>query len=357
MPPNGRRRNNYSSQAGIRPFTGSGRQLGRGTGRSYLSRFANLAGAAATAAIPGVVAWGTSRMKRKANQISSSRPMMNSRKSIPEGKVFNEGTGGQCSYFTKGAGKNYLPKHVEDALPPQKIVSTTPFQLKSAVGKQNILSTSALLSSGLATTFTGNGITKVLYKKGTMDITMNNIFLSNCYIMIYDVVARKDVDQAAIFKPDLAWIQGDTDQSASTAYTILGSTPFQSEAFNQFYRVEQITNIVLAAGGTHVHKVKIQPERVISSAYSKYAQYDLKDISYHCMIEIHGSPANDSTTQTQVSVGQGGLNIIVDQEETLKQLQNATPTITLFNSLPTAFTVGEQVVNLGGSTIVTQAEG
>jgi hypothetical protein len=75
------------------------------------------------------------------------------------------------------------------------------------------------------------------------------------------------------------------------------------------------------------------------------------------MIEFHGSPANDTGIQTQVSVGAAGLNIVLDIEHHLKQLQKATPTITTSNNLLGGFTNGEQVVNLGGSTIVAQAEG
>lgn len=61
--------------------------------------------------------------------------------------------------------------------------------------------------------------------------------------------------------------------------------------------------------------------------------------------------------QNQVSVGVSTLNIIIDYEVTLKQLQNMKPVLQTATSLPTSFTNAEQVVNLGGSTIVSNAEG
>lgn len=276
---------------------------------------------------------------------------------IRTGEVMNEGTGGQCSYFNGKSGKSYLPPHVENALPPQSLQSNGAVQLKSTVGKQAVAAVLTLNSPSLATSYTGDKITRVLYEKASGDITLNNIYLSNCYVIIYDIMARKDVSVSAIAGPDSAWTQGSTDEGLSTYPTLLGATPWGTELFNQFYEVKQVTNVVLGAGATHVHKVRLHPNRIISAAYSQYTQFGIKDLTYWCMVEFHGSPANDTTTQTQVGIGVGGLNIVSDAEVTLKQLQNAKPTISINNTLITAFTVAEQVVNLGGSTIVPQAEG
>lgn len=277
---------------------------------------------------------------------------------IRQGTVYNEGIGGQYSMFTGPKGESYLPKHVEDALPPQVLQGNNSTQLLSGIGKQATIVALNLLTPTPALTFTGDKITSVIYEKATGDVTLNNIFLSNCYLIIYDIMCRKDVSNSTIGDPGSAWSQGATDTTGSSnSPTYLGSTPWQVEVFNQYYKVCQVTNVVLAAGGTHVHKVRLNPKKIISSAYAQYTQYGFKDVSYYCMIEIHGSPANDVTTQTQVSIGKAGLNIIQDKEETLKQLQNAKPTITTSNNLITSFTVGEQVVNIGGSTIVPQAEG
>jgi hypothetical protein len=269
----------------------------------------------------------------------------------------NEGTGGQCSYFTGRRGKSYLPKHVLNALPPQIYQTNGASQLKSAVGKQNLSVPLVLNTPSIVTSYTSDEISRVVIEKSSGDVTLNNILLSNCYIIIYDIMARKDIAVTAIDSPSVAWSQGDTDTGSGSAWSFLGSTPWQSEAFNQYWEVRQVTNVVLAAGGTHVHKVRLNPNRQISASYATYTPYAFKDLTYACMIEIHGSPANDTTTQTQVGIGTGGLNVVWDSEHTIKQLQKAYPIITDANNLITAFTVGEQVVNLGGSTIVAQAEG
>lgn len=326
-----------------------GAAIGRGLKRGidYLYSGSTVPGGAPKKGSSGKV-WNALKRKRKSPSKKSS---------IRTGVVMNEGTGGQCSYFNGPVGKHYLPKHVEDALAPVKLVNASSAQLKSGVGVQAALVPLAQLQPSLATGFTTDKMSRVLYESVSSDVTMNNIYLSNCYLIIYDVICRKDVSLSAISTPLLAWVQGDADEAATNASTILGSTPWQTEAFNEYYKVMQVTNVVLAAGATHVHKVRLHPNRVISSAYSTYSPFGFKDVTYFTMIEIHGSPANDVTTQTQVSVGVGGLNIIADGEQTIKLIQNNKPQIVTANTLLTSFTVGEQTVNLGGSTIVPQAEG
>lgn len=277
---------------------------------------------------------------------------------IAQGRVMNEGTGGQFSMFNGPRHKSYLPKHVENALAPLVYQANAAYQLLSTVGKQNVLIPLGLNNPSITTGVTSDSVSNMMFVETTGDVTMNNIYLSNVYIIIYDVFARKDIGTANVGTPLLAWTQGNSDEGSANAYAVLGSTPWQSEAFNQFYRVAQVTNVVLAAGGTHVHKVRLHPNRLVNGSYATYTPYGFRDLTYWTMIEIHGSPANDTTTQTQVSIGVGGLNIIADQEHKTKQIAKQTPIIVSVNSLRTTpFTVAEQVVNMGGTTIVAQAEG
>lgn len=180
---------------------------------------------------------------------------------IPQGRVMNEGTGGQYSMFTGKKGKNYLPPHVENALAPISIQNSGAMQVQSTVGLQNAISTLDLFAPGIATAYTGDKITRVVYDHASGDVTLNNVQLSNAYVIIYDIVARKDVGSSSIATPLSAWSQGNTDEGTSNVYKQLGSTPWQSELFNQYYKVKQITNVVLCAGGTHVHKVRLTPKK------------------------------------------------------------------------------------------------
>lgn len=320
----------------------------------------NIASDLAMLAGQRIAQWAGRRFHARAaaKQAARRRVKSSQKTQIATGRVYNEGTGGQYSYFNGKPGKSYLPAHVEHALAPQVIQNASATQLKSSVGKQAVLTVLQLCQPSLATSFIGDKISRVMYESSRGDVTINNIFLSNCYLIIYDVMARRDLATSSnIYVPTSAWAQGGVDETATNSYTLLGSTPWQAECFNQFYKVCQVTNVVLAAGATHVHKVRLTPKREISASYAQYSNGTIADLCYFTVIEIHGSPANDTTTQTSVSVGVAGVNVVVDQEETLKLLQKHTPTITTNNSLATSFAVGEQVINMGGSIITTNAEG
>lgn len=323
-------------------FPGQGRALG---GDGFYKR----AWKGAKAVAPFIAAAGQAYFAPK-SKIKSS---------IKSGRVINEGTGGQCSYYTGPRHKCYLPKHVENALPPIVEQSNFSLQLTAAVGKQNVANVLNLMPPSIATTYTADKITRVLYEKATADVTINNAMIGNAYLIIYDIALRKDSSSSSSGDPFQAWSQGITDEgsSAGVGLTYLGSTPFQSELFNQFMEVKQTTKVVLCGGGTHVHHVRLNPNRLVSAAYAQYTNIGIAGLTQFCMIEVHGPPANDKTTQTQVSSGKAVLNVLVDYEVTLKQLAKATPSVTYTNTLVSPFTVGEQVVALGGTTVVDEAEG
>lgn len=274
-----------------------------------------------------------------------------------EGVVYNQGTGGQYSSFTMKPGKDYLPRHVTDTVAPLHYQTNTASQLKSIVGAQNASVPISVFYPDSVTT--ADAISRIMCYSATADVTMNNIYLSNAYVIIYDIVCRNDCAVNANNGPLAAWQQGDADEggSASTTFIKLGTQPWESEIFNQYFEIKQVTRVVLAAGGTHVHKISMKPKKVVSQARATYSGKGIRGLTYFCMVEVHGAPANDTTTQTSVSIGVAGLNIVVDKLEIYKKLAVQTPTLTLNNTLPASFAVAEQVVNMGGSTITTNAEG
>lgn len=316
---------------------------------SRLSR-RSTAGSSMSSRLPSLVSTGAQLLRRAASLTQRRNPIQN-------GRVMNEGTGGQYSYFNGKKGVSFLNPSVLSEIAPQVYTNVQASQLKSAVSLQAVSVPLTLFSPTLATAVLSDNISRLLYDHATGDVTVNNIYLSNLYMIIYDCVARRDSGSAYTADPLSSWSQGDTDTGVSTSYTKLGSTPWQTELFNQFWEVKQVTNIVLGSGATHVHKVRLRPHASISGARAKYNASQLSGLTYCCMVEIHGSPANDTTTQTQVSVGVAGLNIISDKEEYLKLLKNNTPVIANSGSIPASFTVAEQVVNLGGSLIQPNAEG
>jgi len=280
---------------------------------------------------------------------------------IRRGRIVAEGTGGQYSSFSHTK-PNYLEKSVDKTIAPTKTTFNNAGQILSGIGKQNIqVVTSAFTQSDCATLYADIfGATKMdryLLKKCQMKTVFSNIFLSNVTVDIYDIICRKDVSSASIADPVTAWAQGDIDSGVASAYTSVGATPYQTEAFNQYFKVAQTTRVVLGAGQQHAHHVNLEPHKLMTWPFWNYTGQAFFDLTYFCVVVLHGSPANDTMTQTQVTVGQGGLNYIFEKEYTTSVVYYPTAQVKVHNSLLTAFTNAEQTVNVGGSTIVTDAEG
>jgi hypothetical protein len=299
------------------------------------------------------------RSKQKTKARSASRTAQ--RNKIKTGRIVAEGTGGQYSSFNFQK-FNYLEKSIDRTIAPTKTTFNNAGQILSAIGKQNIQVVLSAFSQGEIATLYSDifGATKMdrfLLKKCQAKAVFSNIYLSNVTVDLYDVVARKDVGPSAIADPVTAWAQGDIDSGTSSAYTSVGATPFQTEVFNQYFKVMQTTRMVLGAGQQHAHHVNIDPHRLMTWPYWNYTANGFADLTYYLVVVIHGAPANDTITQTQVTVGQGGLNFIYEKEYTTSVVYYPTAQIKTHNSLLTAFSNAEQTVNVGGTTIVTDAEG
>lgn len=279
---------------------------------------------------------------------------------IRRGIVLNEGNGGQCSYFNYGSrSKAPMNKILKQSLPLQIIQANVAYQYKSGGGVQSVASDLYLVAPAITFALTADDTSCSYIESARGKYTIENVMVCNCSITIYDCVARKDVALAAISTPAAAWNQGDVDTTGHGSHVDqnrIGSTPFQSEAFNQYWKVLQTTDVVLGPGAQHQHIASSRPEKVFSGAYSTYTPYGFKDETVFTMIVLRGSPSNDSVTQTQVTLGAATINVIVEYEHRLRQMMKQTPTITCSNTLITAFSVSEQAYNQGSGATTTNTE-
>lgn len=284
---------------------------------------------------------------------------------LQKGIVVNEGTGGQFSSFKAGAG-DYLDPSVKKTLASYKTIINGAGQLLSPVGTQNsVVALTLYDNADMAVMQTDAGYNTGTYPQRTNyyldsahgSATLTNIYLSNVTVDIYDVVARKDVSATALSTIQATWATGDVDEALTNGYKKVGSTPFQAEAVNTYWKVLKKTQVVLGAGQMHKHHVQISPHQLVRGSYLYYTQKAYRDLTYNTLFVIHGQPANDTVTQTQVTLGSAGINYIFEKEYKFKIMQGNTESILDHSALLTAFTIAEQVVNVGGSTVTANAEG
>jgi len=307
----------------------------------------------------------TSALKRRLSEQRAKRQQIKKRKSSipPQGIVEQDGMGGSVSKTHYGTRQPYLPLSVVQTLAPHRYAVNGASQLICGVNAQNAAtalimykpSTDVNNFMGIAG-LSATKVPKILCVKQYGEISMTNAMLSNAQITIYDCVARKDlVANSAL--PETAWSQGDSEENASSQIAILGQEPYESETFNQFWKVIKTTRLVLGQGAVHRHCVSGQPNRILSNSYTREV-YGIQGLTQAVLVQLHGQPSNDSVTQTQVRSGNAVLNMIYKYEYDFKILQSNTTELTYVDNLSTkSFTVAEQLVDEGSGTIVTNAEG
>lgn len=349
------RRNNYDRPGSVRrAFTGTGRVLG-GRGRQLGARFRDMAAAIGLAAVPAAVAGARHGLKRSfggAAKTTHSNGLMT-------GRIVAEGTGGQYSSFSR-KNKAFWAKQIDASCAPIVSTFSAALQVKSGVGLQNGVTALRLFDNTDVLQLyvdVGNTYKRFLLEKCMASVSISNIYLSNCTVDIYDVIARKDTGAAGVSDALTAWAQGDTDEGTSGLYAKCGATPFSVEDFNMYWKVVQKTRVVLGAGQMHKHRVNLDVNKIMNDSYIAYTAKNFRDLTYNTLIVIRGAPANDASTQTSVSVGAAGLNIVAEKEYHCKVLSTTVANVIDHTTLAISFAGGEQVVNVGGSTVTANAEG
>lgn len=148
-------------------------------------------------------------------------------------------------------------------------------------------------------------------------------------VTLYDVIARKDNGASNSGDPTNAMQHGYADlftaggAQAATNYKNVGTTPYSNGLFTEYYRIANTTNLLLEGGQVHTHKVTGGPQKKLDS---EYANYDIKlmaNFTRFVMIQIHGTPVQDSVTSTTVSLGAARVNVVWRLEYRWKDVESS----------------------------------
>ena len=269
--------------------------------------------------------------------------------------------GGSFSVFNYGQRKLKLPYSVVKNLSKNYYVYNEAGRLTSAVGQQNF--------NNIVTTFentTLNNISisisssltqRLILMSATVETLFTNVGLGTARVILYDIIVRKDLVTTASSTPasTLKNFYGDETGGSNVNYLVPGITPFSNDTFTQFYKVLKMTHIDLAQGQTHVHKCHFGANKIMNREAFNQSQYGLKGLTCFTLIQQSGCPANDSTTKTQVSLGATAIDYVTKYQIKYTSMQDAVTNMTPYQVIPTAFTVGEEIVDIGSGTIVNEA--
>lgn len=192
---------------------------------------------------------------------------------------------------------------------------------------------------------------RVLHEFMSGEILLANASVFTTTMIIYDVMARRDLhlglaSSAELAAPTGAWSTGVTDEGGgANDWKVIGGTPFQSELFNQFYRVVQTTRVELNPGGIHRHVASFRPNKIVHNEVVEANSYGIQGLSCYTMVVLYGQPAHDSTTTTSVTITAASLDVVQSANYRYRYIQEGSTDFTKTNQLAASFAVGPQIVN------------
>lgn len=269
------------------------------------------------------------------------------------------GTGGTFSKFFYG--KRKVPKGyraVIKALKNNFFVSNESGRLNVGVGVQDAFYTSFFRSgdvTSIFSTFTLPNISRVLLRSVSAELMITNQADSVCRVTLYDVIARRDnAVSTNVQSPTGAWAHSYADQGTLDAdYTVVGSTPFSAGLFTQWFKVLKITHVDMPAGHIHCHRVHYEPNKALDGEVKNYVGQQYKGLTCYTMVVAHGTPANDTTTKTQVSTSTAHLDWVSRRQYKYSFIADNTSTFTKTNTLSTSFGVSQSIFVPGSDAVLT----
>jgi len=170
-------------------------------------------------------------------------------------------------------------------------------RLTAQSGNQYYLTmSSSFNATDLASMFQSTNATcRTLVESVTQNDLYRNQSNNDCFLTIYDVVARRDMSSVTgHYTPNNAWYFGATDTGMTSLQTFIpGATPFAVPEFVQYFKVVKVSHIILPAGGCHNHRIHYEPNRKISRELIADNNVNVKDLTMYSMAVIYGAPDNN----------------------------------------------------------------
>lgn len=261
--------------------------------------------------------------------------------------------GGSFSYFSYG-GKFFpaIMKGLNKALAKHvKLINGAGSQT-GAVGVQSFLDVARMFTvtdmKDMCDDIDGNQFRQIMFNSVKATSLITNQDNGILRMKIYDVICRCDGSSTSYDSPSEAWLNGATRFASSTIPYIPGATPYGIPDFTSYFKILKTTHVHLLPGEMHEHVTTFRPHRQLATnkLFTMASGIDMvKGFTCFTMIVIVGGPANDTVNDNQVSTGKCKIDYVTTKEYRYTYLDKATPTYNGTNSLPTAFTNGEEAMN------------
>lgn len=260
--------------------------------------------------------------------------------------------GGSYSYFNYGV--SYKPKimgAVKKALAKHVKVITQAGTATSSIGTQTYYAASKMFTVTDMKDMT-NDIDSSQFRQICFQSVKSRTLLQNqdngiCRMTIFDVIGRRDSTNDNYDEPALAWYSGAVALGDGSSPTVLGATPYAVPGFTNHFKILKTTHVMLQPGELHEHVTKFKPHRMLQTNLLFTSEHDvLKGFTCFTVIVHSGGISNDTTIDSEVSIGKCKVDWVNTKEYKYVYLDRSIPTYQYSNTLRTTFTNGEEMMNI-----------
>lgn len=247
----------------------------------------------------------------------------------PFKRVVNRGTG--ITKTSHSVGGYRVPNYVKSFGQKQTYVRSNSgdnFTISNTSSLQNGVAEAPAFRSGFLQTMvsalpTGQndkGPTGTVYLgKMSSKLLITSASNINCHLRIYECVCKHDTDNVNYRTPIQAWSAG-LDQGLGTVgvndYLSIGVYPSHSVFFREYYHVESVHDIELAAGGSHIHESNYNISSFMNTCrfQNHSSTANIAGLTRYRLMVLSSTPIHDSVTEDNVALGL--VTIDVTNQET-----------------------------------------
>lgn len=151
---------------------------------------------------------------------------------------------------------------------------------------------------------------RLYFKSVQQNLMLTNNQTNNCFVDIYDVVAKRDGNQGIAG----SWHQGLIDQGMSVGAVGINIVPTMSTTFNQHWKVLKKTSIELGPGVSHRHISSIKFNKAFNAERLQDASVQFGGLTTGIMYVFWGAPDHDATSVTAVSTGSALIDAVYSKQ-------------------------------------------
>lgn len=244
-------------------------------------------------------------------------------------KVTNKGTGLTRSTYTVGRSLNVPRSVVNVGYKCNRVIFDTDsnFSISNSNGNNRGVYEFVSLTAGYLSSFQTQFPSSVhaltplakLYMSNTKSIvSITSATNINVSLRIYELVSKIDTNVANYKTPVSAWSTGLDEKvgSATTSsYTLIGMYPSMSDYLREYWHIDAYYDVELPAGQSHVHTSTYNVNKMIPACrWSNHGTTStIAGVTRAYLFVLSTTPVHDATTETNVSLGVGKVDINITQ--------------------------------------------